>query len=34
MIEKKLERLKRLVSDLDQEKLQNNHKIDSISLIS
>lgn len=34
MIEKKLEKLKSLMADLDQGKLQNSHKIDSISLIS
>lgn len=34
MIEKKLGQLQRLMSGLDQEKLQNNEKIDSITLIS
>lgn len=34
MIDKKLEKLKSLMTDLDQDKLKNSHKIDSISLIS
>ena len=34
MIEKKLHNLKRIINDIDQQKLQSNDKIDSISLIS